>query len=70
MRIRFNKALSIFLSIVMVMSVIVFANASDTVNAVNNVPQNDVGTLKVGESYTFNFNEGEVIETIRLNSNE
>ena len=65
MKTKINKILSVFLSLVLVVSLTAVATVNNLiVNAVEPIPQNTVGTLAVGESYTFNFNEGEVIETV------
>ena len=64
MKTKFNKILSVFLSAVLVASLVVVATDNLSAKAVEAVPQDTVGTLAVGESYTFNFNEGEVIETV------
>ncbi|MBQ9769916.1 MAG: hypothetical protein IJW27_06895, partial [Clostridia bacterium] len=64
MKAKFNKFLSVFLSIAITASAIIVATASDKSISVSAESGKTVGKLSVGESYTFNFNEGEVIETL------
>lgn len=64
MKAKFNKFLSVFLSVAITASAIIVASASDKSISVSAESGKTVGKLSVGESYTFNFNEGEVIKTL------
>ena len=64
MKAKFNKFLSVFLSVAITASAIIVATASDKSISVSAESGNLSERLSVGESYTFDFNEGEVIETL------
>ena len=59
-----NKTLSLILSVVLVLSVYVVSDVKLVASALENYKQETMKPLAVGESYTFHFGEGDVIETV------
>ena len=59
-----NKFLSLILSVALLLSVCVVSGANLVVSALENLETEPMKALALGESYTFNFGEGDVIKTV------
>ena len=59
-----NKFLSLILSVALLLSVCVVSGANLVVSALENLETKPMKSLALGESYTFNFGEGDVIKTV------